>query len=148
MVIQPFEEYWREYDEWYDKHRVLYYSELMAVELASHSVPRPWLEIGVGTGRFAAPLRIDVGVDPSEAMLKAALSRGLHVVKAYAERLPFLDSSFDGVFIIYTICFLDDPVQALREVSRVLADHGKLVLGFISADSDWAEIAHFKLTSY
>jgi len=54
MVIQPFEEYWRDYDEWYEKHRDLYLSELKAVETASHGIPRPWLEVGVGTGRFAA----------------------------------------------------------------------------------------------
>ena len=139
MVIQPFEEHWREYDEWYDKHRALYYSELVAVELASRGVPRPWLEVGVGTGRFATPLRVDVGVDPSEAMLRVAASRGLHVIRAYGEELPFPDKSFGGVLIIYTICFLDNPFQALREAFRVLANHGKLVLGFIPSDSDWSQ---------
>jgi len=41
----------------------------------------PWqglgLEIGVGTGRFAAPLGIKVGVDPSMAMLAYAAERGV-----------------------------------------------------------------------
>jgi ubiquinone/menaquinone biosynthesis C-methylase UbiE len=137
MVVEPFEKYWLDYDAWYDRHRELYYSELKAVELASRGVPRPWLEIGVGTGRFAAPLRVDVGVDPSDAMLKVAASRGVRVVKARGEELPFQDSSFGGVFMIVTLCFLDDPVKALREVRRVLAPRGRLVLGFVPADSAW-----------
>jgi len=137
MVVEPFEKYWLDYDAWYDRHRELYYSELMAVELASRGVPRPWLEIGVGTGRFAAPLRVDVGVDPSDAVLKVAMSRGVRVVKARGEELPFQDSSFGGVFMIVTLCFLDDPVKALREAHRVLAPRGRLVLGFVPADSAW-----------
>lgn len=137
MVIQPFEEYWRDYDEWYEKHRDLYLSELKAVETASHGVPRPWLEVGVGTGRFAAPLSIDIGVDPSDSMLCIASSRGLKTVKASGENLPFPDGSFGGVFIIVTLCFLDNPVQALREANRVMTPNGRLVLGLVPADSTW-----------
>jgi len=137
MIIQPFDEYWRDYDEWYEKHRELYFSELKAVELASRGVPRPWLEVGVGTGRFAAPLGAEAGVDPSDAMLKIASSRGLWVVKAPGESLPFPDVSFGGVFMIVTLCFLDNPVQALREAHRVLTPSGRLILGFVPADSTW-----------
>ncbi|NAZ11175.1 MAG: hypothetical protein GU361_00375 [Desulfurococcales archaeon] len=82
MVIQPFEKYWSDYDEWYEKHRELCLSELKAVEIASRGIPRPWLEVGVGTGRFAVPLGIDIGVDPSDAMLAIAARRGLRTVKA------------------------------------------------------------------
>jgi ubiquinone/menaquinone biosynthesis C-methylase UbiE len=137
MIVEPFEKYWLDYDAWYDRHRELYYSELMAVELASRGVLRPWLEIGVGTGRFAAPLRIDIGVDPSDAMLRVAASRGVRVVKACGEDLPFQDSSFGGVFMIVTLCFLNDPIKALREAHRVLTLRGKLILGFVPADSAW-----------
>jgi len=137
MVIQPFEEYWRDYDEWYEEHRDLYLSELKAVEIASRGIPRPWLEVGVGTGRFATPLGIDIGVDPSDSMLSIAASRGLKTVKASGENLPFPSGSFGGVFIIVTLCFLDNPVQALREANRVLAPAGRLILGFVPADSTW-----------
>jgi ubiquinone/menaquinone biosynthesis C-methylase UbiE len=137
MVIQPFEKCWSDYDEWYEKHRELYLSELKAVEIASRGIPRPWLEVGVGTGRFAVPLGIDTGVDPSDAMLAIVARRGLRTVKARGENLPFPSGSFGGVFIIITLCFLDNPVQALHEASRVLTPTGRLVLGFVPADSTW-----------
>uniref|UniRef100_A0A7J3XY58 Class I SAM-dependent methyltransferase n=1 Tax=Thermogladius calderae TaxID=1200300 RepID=A0A7J3XY58_9CREN len=137
MVVEPFEKFWLEYDKWYDEHPMLYYSELWAVEVASRGVPRPWLEVGVGSGRFAAPLKIDVGLDPSERLLDLSSRRGVRVVKGYAERLPFPDKTFGGVFIIITLCFLDNPLEALREAGRVLLDGGRLILGFVPRESPW-----------
>ena len=43
------------------------------------------IEIGVGTGRFAVPLGIRWGMDPSIRMVKMAKARGLQVVAARAE---------------------------------------------------------------
>ncbi|WP_440059592.1 class I SAM-dependent methyltransferase [Thermogladius sp. 4427co] len=137
MVVDPFEKYWLEYDKWYDEHPEVYRSELWAVELSSRNIPRPWLEIGVGSGRFAAPLGIDVGVDPSEKLLELASARGVKTVRGVGENLPFPDSMFGGVFIIITLCFLDDPATTLRESWRVLRGGGKLVVAFIRRDSPW-----------
>ncbi len=53
-----------EYDDWFEKYPDLYLAELEAVRgfiPASGS----GVEIGVGTGRFAVPLGISVGVEPS-----------------------------------------------------------------------------------
>jgi hypothetical protein len=47
------------------------------------------LEIGVGTGRFAVPLGVRWGVDPSIRMGKMAKARGIQVVSGRAESLPF-----------------------------------------------------------
>lgn len=138
--MEPFYEYWADYDRWFDKHRELYLSELAALELASRGVPRPWLEVGVGNGRFAEPLGVDVGVDPAEPMLRTAASRGLEVVGAVGEGLPFRDGSFGGVFLIVTLCFLENPLLALSEAFRVLKSGGRLVLGFIPLDSPWGQL--------
>ena len=43
------------------------------------------IEMGVGTGRFAVPLGIRWGMDPSIRMVKMAKARGLQVVAARAE---------------------------------------------------------------
>ncbi|WP_434731169.1 class I SAM-dependent methyltransferase [Thermogladius sp. KZ2Tp1] len=137
MVVGPFEKFWLEYDKWYDEHPNIYRSELWAVELASRGVPRPWVEIGVGSGRFAAPLGVDVGLDPSERLLELASRRGVRVVRGLAESTPFPDGSFGGVFVIITICFLDEPLKALREARRILKPEGRLVVGFIPSDSPW-----------
>ena len=135
--MEAFYEYWADYDRWFDEHRELYLSELAALKLASRGVPKPWLEVGVGSGRFAEPLGVDVGVDPAEPMLRVATSRGLEVVGAVGEGLPFRCGSFGGVFLVVTICFLKDPKPALSEIFRVLKPGGRLVVGFIPLESPW-----------
>jgi SAM-dependent methyltransferase len=99
----------------------------------------PWqghgLEIGVGTGRFAGPLGVPVGVDPSDAMLDRAAARGVQTVKGVAEALPFPDGCFDYALVVTTICFVDSPERMIAEAHRVLAPGGTLVIGFIDRES-------------
>ncbi|WP_434152106.1 class I SAM-dependent methyltransferase [Methylocaldum gracile subsp. desertum] len=93
------------------------------------------LEIGVGTGRFAAPLGVAYGIDPAAEMLGYARARGVRATQAIAEALPFADEVFDYALIVTTICFVDDPVAMLREAARVLRLGGVLVIGFIDRNS-------------
>ena len=93
------------------------------------------LEIGVGSGRFAAPLGIQVGVDPSPAMLALAAARDIEVVAGTAEQLPFPPARFDNALVVTTICFVDSPVRMPAEAHRVLKPEGSLVIGFIDRDS-------------
>ena len=93
------------------------------------------LEIGVGSGRFAAALGIPVGLDPSPAMLALARARGIDVVRGVAEDLPFADDSFDHALVVTTLCFVDSPGAMLAEARRVLKPAGTLVIGFIDRDS-------------
>ncbi len=76
----PFETHSEPYDEWYERHQAAYLSELLAVRALL-----PWkgqgLEVGVGTGRFAAPLGVKTGVDPARSMLDRAEERGVEVVQ-------------------------------------------------------------------
>ncbi len=132
----PFELHPSRYDSWYNRHISLYRSELRAVRKA-WSFSGRCLEVGVGTGRFAAELGISFGVDPSPAVLKIARKRGVKVVAGAGEALPFADSVFDSLLIAITLCFLDDPLQALKEARRVLKRDGRLVVAFIDADSPW-----------
>lgn len=116
------------YDAWYDKNRELYEAEL---ELLPKPVS-PSLEIGVGTGRFAI-IGIDVGIDISLPMLKIARKRGVECVWGDAANLPFKDKSFRSAYLVFTLCFLEEPVKVLREIKRVL--NGKLVTCIVPADS-------------
>ncbi|MEW5721672.1 MAG: class I SAM-dependent methyltransferase [Thermodesulfobacteriota bacterium] len=99
--------------------------------------PGRWLEVGVGTGRFAWALGIGEGVDPSPPMLALAASRGLETYEGTAENLPFPKSSFDGVLMALTLCFVANSQKALRECRRVLHPGGCLLLGIVPADSPW-----------
>ncbi len=124
-----------EYDSWYDRHRELYEAELRALEDLVKKYPSPKLEVGVGTGRFASRLGVEYGVDPDENMLRYAAKRGVKVIKAYGEKLPFPDEKFYAALIITTLPFFSDARAAISEVHRVLKPHGGLILAFIPRDS-------------
>ncbi len=130
----PFESHHRHYDDWFVRHAAAYYSELLAVR-----AQLPWhglgLSIGVGTGRFAAPLGVQVGIDPVHAVLSYAAQRGISAVQAVAEALPFADGLFDRALCVTTICFVDDVAAMLSEAWRVLKPGGVLVIGFIDRTS-------------
>jgi ubiquinone/menaquinone biosynthesis C-methylase UbiE len=98
------------------------------------------LSIGVGTGRFAGPLGVRVGIDPARTVLDYAVERGISAVRGVAEALPFADGSFDYALSVTTICFVDDAPTMLEEAYRVLKPGGTLVIGFIDRASDLGEI--------
>lgn len=132
--ITVFDRNTSEYDNWFDKHSAFYQSEILALKQAI-SNNRKGLEIGVGTGRFAVPLNIKSGVEPSLNMAKVAERRGLEVIRAVAEDLPIEDSTFDFVLMVTTVCFLPDIPKAFSEVHRILKPGGEIVLGIINKDS-------------
>ncbi|OEC85184.1 MULTISPECIES: class I SAM-dependent methyltransferase [Methanobacterium] len=137
--FEPFEKHAQKYDEWFNKNKHFYESELQAIkELLPKS--KNGIEIGVGSGRFAAPLGIKLGVDPSRKMGEIAQMRGIKFVEGIAESLPFEDSQFDFVLMVTTICFLDDVEAAFNEVSRVLKSGGSLIIGFIDAESPMGKL--------
>lgn len=88
-----FEEYADRYDEWYTRHASIFESELKAIR--SFELKGLGLDLGVGTGVFAERLGVPVGIDPSARMLIIAKKRGIQVIQALGERLPFRGNSFD-----------------------------------------------------
>ena len=135
MSWTVFEQHTQEYDDWFDAHEPVYQAEIAALQ---KFVPPAGLgiEVGVGTGRFAVPLGIPFGIDPSRCMLEIARQRGLRVCQAVGERLPFCDGQFDLVLLVTVICFVDDVLTLLRELNRVLKCGGHLVIGFINRNSE------------
>ncbi|PWB76996.1 MAG: SAM-dependent methyltransferase [Candidatus Methylomirabilota bacterium] len=131
---EPFSRHHRRYDDWFERHRAAYVSELLAVRAL---LPREGrgLEIGVGTGRFAGPLGVQFGIDPAGETLSYARGRGVTVARAVAEALPFADAVFDYTLVVTTICFVDDARAMLREIARVLKPERKVVIGMIDRES-------------
>jgi SAM-dependent methyltransferase len=132
--LTPFEDHTDRYEGWFDRHRPAYESELRALRelLPVHG---PGLEVGVGTARFAEPLSIGIGIDPSLRMLRLARQRRIKAACAVAEALPFRDGVFGHVLIVTTICFVDDARSMLLEVRRVLKPRGAVVVGFVDRTS-------------
>jgi ubiquinone/menaquinone biosynthesis C-methylase UbiE len=129
-----FEVFADEYDKWFDENRFAYESEVQAL---GTFIPKnsKGLEVGVGTGRFAVPLNIQIGVEPARAMADIARKRGLEVYEAKAEELPFVNASFDFILMSTTICFLHYPMLALQESTRVIKSGGYIIIGMIDSDS-------------
>jgi len=131
--IEVFDRYALQYDRWFEDFRDVYISELEALKKAVKSGKS--IEIGSGTGRFALPLGITVGVEPSSSMAEISKNRGLEVIRGVAEYLPLKSSCFDLVLIVTLLCFLPDPVRAIREAKRILGNGGRIVIGIIDRES-------------
>lgn len=132
--ITPFQEHSDQYEAWFEQYPFVYQSEVEAVR-ALLPQNKNGIEIGVGSGRFAAPLGITAGVDPSATMRALAEQRGIHTIEGEAEALPLDDWQFDFALMVTTICFLDDVEVAFTEVRRILKPGGQFIIGLVDAES-------------
>jgi len=131
---EPFDQYSDEYDDWFIINKYAFQSELNAIKKALPD-NGDVVEVGIGSGIFAAPLGIKEGVDPSEAMREKAKKRNIRVMDAVAENLPYADQSKDAVLMVTTICFVDDIYKSFQEVHRVLKDDGHFIIGYVDKNS-------------
>jgi SAM-dependent methyltransferase len=129
-----------EYDAWFDKEgSLIFFIEVQAFKSLLPSLAKPWLEIGVGSGRFAQALGIETGVDPSIRLLEMAKQRGITAFLGHGEQELFDEESFGAVFLIVTLCFLESPLEVLTEINRILMPDGKIVLGLVLKESPWGK---------
>src|SRR5262245_56922461 len=95
------------------------------------------LEIGAGTGASLPLYGEGVGTltvaEPEASMARRLArrirgqSRGVELVRAPAEELPFAEARFDTVVSTLVLCTVRDQARALREVRRVLRPGGSLL---------------------
>ncbi|ELY92593.1 type 11 methyltransferase [Natrialba hulunbeirensis JCM 10989] len=141
MTPSPFETHTDTYDDWFDTNDGAYRAEQAALEsVCPAPVPDRALEIGVGTGRFAGPLDVSLGVDPASAPLDRARERGVTPVRGVAESLPFDDGGLEYVQFVTVLSFVDEPTTALTEARRVLEQDGTLVVAFLDRASPVGEV--------
>ena len=132
--ISVFEIFTDKYEKWFDRYKAVYESELNMLKVLTPKFERA-LEIGVGSGRFAVPLGIKEGIEPSDKMAEVARKRGIRVYPGFAENLPFQDEEFDFILIAVTICFVKDPIKTLKEAYRVLKKDGKILVAIVDKNS-------------
>ncbi|MDO8282452.1 MAG: methyltransferase domain-containing protein [Thermodesulfovibrionia bacterium] len=140
--VEAFDKHAGDYDKWFDsaEGKVLFELEAASARLLMKGLEHPFLEIGVGTGRFAEALGIEYGIDPSKEVLKIAEMRGIKAETASGDKLPFKDESFGGVFILFTLCFVENPEKVISEAKRVLKKNGGLIAGIINKESLWGQL--------
>jgi SAM-dependent methyltransferase len=131
--------------------------------------PGMWvLEVGPGNGTYTlgaarrvgpAGRVVAVDIEPRmvERVRQKALAEGVQNVDARladVTDLPFGDEGFDAIYMITVMGEIPSPVQALRELHRVLSPSGTLACSEVLLDPDyplastlvrWAELAGFRL---
>lgn len=104
------------------------------------AAPKRVLDVGCATGDLLLAIKRagnpDVtGVEPVEAAVLVAQSRGLVVHHGTIESADFADGRFDTVILSHTLEHVTDPAATLREVRRVLAPGGALILWLPNVES-------------
>ncbi|HWM07999.1 MAG TPA: methyltransferase domain-containing protein [Solirubrobacteraceae bacterium] len=123
--------------EAYERYLVPAFFAPFAERLVAHADPRPTdraLDVACGTGivaRKLAPLVQRVaGLDPNAGMLEVARANApaIEWIAAEAGAIPLPDATFDLVTCQQGVQFFPDRAAGLRELRRVLAPGGRLVL--------------------
>lgn len=118
-----------------DAHDFLWPRLLETLELTEED---RLLDVGCGGGAFLRHVRATVGcrvagVDHSRTMVRLAAP---YAALGDAHALPFESGFFTAVSSLVALMFLDDPVEALREMRRVLdPERGRLALWTASPES-------------
>lgn len=130
--------------EVYDK-KWSFYTEATTSETLTRFSLHPadrLLDVGCGTGllldRLSGihPDKQLFGIDPVPAMLDVArrrLSPSIELHQAWAAHLPFEEEQFDVVISCSMFHYIHKPMEALREMKRVLRPNGLLVI------TDWCD---------
>ena len=111
---------------WLRQQRIRHVFRLLAPQ------GEPVLEVGCGVGYLLSHVRgRRVGLDLAETLLRKAARRlgsprGL--LQADAQELPFRDASWSRIYCSEVLEHLPSPWTALREMARVLAPGGRLVV--------------------
>lgn len=160
-IVKEYSEAAQDYDrKWW------FYVESTTRETISRLAMKPTdrvLDVGCGTGELLSRLASKypeasfAGLDPVPEML--AIAKGKLCGKAdlrvgWANDLPWTDASFDVVVSCNMFHYITHPVDAVREMERVLVPGGRLLITDWCADylmcricTAWLKLmskAHFK----
>jgi ubiquinone/menaquinone biosynthesis C-methylase UbiE len=142
-----YERFWREQLE---------PAQRLLLEMADLQPGERVLDIACGTGLITLPAARAVGstghvlgTDISDSMVSAARSAAVSAhatntsfARMDAEHLDLSDDSFDAALCALGLMYVPDPVQALREMRRVLKPGGRAVAAVWGARNKcgWADI--------
>lgn len=125
--------------EW-DKMRESFFSETVrekALYLADVKKGKTAADIGAGTGFITEGLIKKglkvIAVDQSEKMLKEMRKKFIGFKDIYysvgdAKKLPILEEKIDYIFANMYLHHADSPLEAIKEMVRILKPKGKLII--------------------
>jgi SAM-dependent methyltransferase len=128
-----------------DTHFIMCRVAEVAPEATAAGSPRRVLEVAAAEAVHACKLNLQgietFVVEPSPVMLDRARERmsefgaTVTLIRGVAETLPFRDRTFDRVLLDSAIDHLGQPETGIREMTRVLAPDGRLVISFVNYQS-------------
>jgi|GEM_PF-4025633 len=110
------------------------------------------LEIGVGTGmlgQYSKKHQV-VGIDISQSMLQEASKKGGYkeLIHCSANKLPFPNEYFDGVYTAFMFHSERNPKRLLNECSRVLKVGARLVVVDLFPRHQKMKLFHWLWSNY
>ena len=132
--FEVFDKYADRYDSWYTRHRITAENEAMC--LKGLRLRGLGVDIGAGTGFFTKILGA-IALEPSRQMVSRAKEKGLESIRGVGEYIPVKSDILDYALMVVTLCFLEDPMKALRETWRILKNGGILALCIVPRGSKW-----------
>lgn len=90
-TLQTFSRNVDSYEKWFDDHPAIFQSEVEAIRELLPEGELFGIEIGLGTGRIAQALGLKEGIEPCKEMRERAIERGIEVMDARAEHIPYKD---------------------------------------------------------
>lgn len=130
------------YDAWYETPRGSWIGNTESNLLLRMLQPESGstlLDVGCGTGYFSkcfANASLDVvGLDNNINNLLFAKNKrpSIPYIKGTADKLPFIENSFDYVSAVTSLCFIEDLHKSLAEMWRV--SKSGIILGLLNANS-------------
>ena len=124
--------------EW-DKLRGELYGERFSLAACLSLLPKTSVvaDLGCGTGQIAGSIapfvRQVIGVDNSQAMLKAAGRRVAGIENVELRRgelsaVPIDTASCDAAMLVLALTYLPDPKSAIAEMARIVKPGGKAIV--------------------
>ena len=155
MQVEPnrgglFDDWPERYDQWFETpigELVREYEAELLQELLNPQPGELILDVGCGTGIFTGPILSSgaeiVGLDISMPMISRASRRfqdeKFIPLAGNMLALPFANGSFDKVYSMTAIEFVDNGRAAVAELERVTKGGGVIVLSTLNRLSPWAE---------
>lgn len=136
-------DYYDDYSTWYEgERREGYYSlinDLEVERITPYARGSSILEIGVGTGlileRTSQVAAHATGIDLSLGMAGVSKQKGLDVLNASVNDLPFPDDSFDVAYSCKVLPHVPDIRGGLNELARVVRPNGTMLVEFYNPRS-------------
>jgi SAM-dependent methyltransferase len=107
---------------------LLYRKLFLYPRLCRHMSGRA-LDVGCGIGDMLAYRPNTVGADVNPFTVEYCRQRGLHATLMMPDVLPFDDACFDSVLCDNVLEHIRSPIPLLKEIRRVLAPRGRLLVG-------------------